>query len=121
MTYFLSPLGTNIIGAEGLTTVFGMGTGVALPLLSPGKEGLPSCALLPWAPQRDVDTLARNGLFQEAFGQSRRRGRTQATRPAMRRQRSRAECHNVCMVQKGQAETNRQDAAGPLAGATPDA
>ena len=32
MTYFLGPLGTNIIGAEGLTAVFGMGTGVSLPL-----------------------------------------------------------------------------------------
>jgi hypothetical protein len=32
MTYFLGPLRTNIIGAEGLTTVFGMGTGVSLPL-----------------------------------------------------------------------------------------
>lgn len=30
-TYFLSPLGANIIGAEDLTTVFGMGTGVSLP------------------------------------------------------------------------------------------
>ena len=32
MTYFLSPQGTNIIGAEGLTAVFEMGTGVSLPL-----------------------------------------------------------------------------------------
>jgi len=32
MAYFLSPRGTNIIGAEDLTAVFGMGTGVALPL-----------------------------------------------------------------------------------------
>ncbi len=32
MTYFLSPQGANIIGAEGLTAVFGMGTGVSLPL-----------------------------------------------------------------------------------------
>lgn len=40
MTYFLDPRGTNIIGAEGLTAVFGMGTGVALPLWSPGKNML---------------------------------------------------------------------------------
>ena len=32
MTYFLGPQGTNIIGAEDLTAVFGMGTGVSLPL-----------------------------------------------------------------------------------------
>ncbi len=31
MTYFLGRV-ANIIGAEGLTAVFGMGTGVSLPL-----------------------------------------------------------------------------------------
>lgn len=37
ITYFLDAQGTNIIGAEGLTDVFGMGTRVSLPLWSPGK------------------------------------------------------------------------------------
>ena len=36
-TYFLGPQ-TDIIGAGGLTAVFGMGTGVSLPLWSPGKN-----------------------------------------------------------------------------------
>ena len=36
MTYFLGPQ-ADIIGARGLTDVFGMGTGVSLSLWSPGS------------------------------------------------------------------------------------
>ncbi len=89
MAYFLDPRRTNIIGAEGLTAVFGMGTGVALPLWSPGKCQVMPCPARSPADRRGsrtpvfpVPLPAGQGVFHKLRSAARGRGSSPGRRSA---------------------------------------